>query len=376
MSNRLLKYGEILDGVNDTLNINKSNNLEKILRSKEILRENSSKAISFSRAIISSFDLGAIFPSTINVIQGKKGVHKSRLTETLCCTLLSRTLGANMLGFKRDFTKTYAVLYVDTERNIKEQFPYAIQKIKEKSGYEIQEQPPNFDYISLIDVPRKERFDTLEEYLELTREKYKNSQLFIVMDVITDCIENFNDPKESMKLVDLLNETINNYDVTFLCVIHENPSSGDKARGHLGTEIINKASQVMQIGFEKDSKNNDTELIRLKFLHCRSTRRLDSIYLKYSDEEKGLVIASGEEVNEIKHQKQEKASIPEIQSFITSNYSIDDIISKKDLITQLTESFECSVRTIEERLKELLELGSLSKENKGKEVFYRLTIPF
>jgi KaiC/GvpD/RAD55 family RecA-like ATPase len=372
MSNRLKKYEAILNEANETLTINKSNNLDKILRSKEILRENSSKAISFSRAIISSFELGAIFPSTINVIQGKKGVHKSRLTETLCCTLLSRTLGANFLGFKRDFTKTYAVLYVDTERNIKEQFPYAIQKIKEKSGYEIQEQPPNFDYISLIDISRNERFETLKEYLETTREKYKNSQLFIVMDVITDCIENFNDPKESMKLVDLLNETINNYDVTFLCVIHENPSSGDKARGHLGTEIINKASQVMQIGFEKDSKNNDTELIRLKFLHCRSTRKLDTIYMQYSEEEKGLVIASGEVVNEMKHQKQAKASIPEIQSWLHDN--LQEEISKKGLISLLMEAFECGMRTIEDRLKELLESEFLIKESKGKEVFYRLAI--
>jgi hypothetical protein len=374
MSNRLKKYEDILNEANETPTINKSNNLDKILRSKEILRENSSKVISFSSAIISSFELGAIFPSTINVIQGKKGVHKSRLTETLCCTLLSRTLGANFLGFKRDFTKTFAVLYVDTERNIKEQFPYAIQKIKGKSGYGIEEQPPNFDYISLIDVVRSERFETLKEYLELTREKYKNSQLFIVMDVITDCIENFNDPKESMKLVDLLNETINNYDVTFLCVIHENPSSGDKARGHLGTEIINKASQVMQIGFEKDSKNNDTELIRLKFLHCRSTRKLDTIYLQYSEEEKGLIIASGEVVNELKHQKQAKASIPEIQSWLLDN--LQDEISKKVLIGLLMEAFECGIRTIEDRLKELLELEFLVKECKGKEVFYRLVIPF
>ena len=374
MSNRLKKYEDILNEDNEISNTSENENLKKILRSKEILRENSSKVISFSRAIISSFELGAIFPNTINVIQGKKGVHKSRLTETLCCTLLSRILGINFLGFKRDFTKTYAVLYVDTERNIKEQFPYAIQKIKEKSGYEIQEQPPNFDYISLIDVARSERFETLKEYLELTREKYKNSQLFIVMDVITDCIENFNDPKESMKLVDLLNETINNYDVTFLCVIHENPSSGDKARGHLGTEIINKASQVMQIGFEKDSKNNDTELIRLKFLHCRSTRKLDTIYLQYSEEEKGLIIASGEVVNELKHQKQAKASIPEIQSWLLDN--LQDEISKKVLIGLLMEAFECGIRTIEDRLKELLESEFLVKECKGKEVFYRLAIPF
>ena len=171
-----------------------------------------------------------------------------------------------------------------------------------------------------------------------------------------------------------MNETINNYDVTFLCVIHENPSSGDKARGHLGTEIINKASQVMQIGFEKDSKNNDTELIRLKFLHCRSTRKLDTIYMKYSEEEKGLVIASGEMVNETKHQKQAKASTPEIQSWLENN--LQEEMSKKDLINHLMKSFECKIRTVEERLKELVESEFLVKESKGKSVFYRLAVPF
>ena len=278
------------------------------------------------------------------------------------------------IGFLRDNSKEYAVLYVDTERNIKEQFPYAIQKIKEKSGYKIDEHPSNFDYISLIDVERSQRLDTLTEYLKITREKYKDCHLFIVMDVITDCIENFNDPRESMKLVDLLNETINNYDVTFLCVIHENPSSGDKARGHLGTEIINKASQVMQIGFEKDSKNNDTELIRLKFLYCRNTKKLDTIFLRYSDELEGLIAASEEELDDVKHQKQTKANIPEVQVWLKENLGGE--ITKKTLISNLKQAFDCGERTIEDRLKELLDSEFLIKESKGKEVLYRLAIPF
>ena len=278
------------------------------------------------------------------------------------------------IGFLRDNSKEYAVLYVDTERNIKEQFPYAIQKIKEKSGYKIDEHPSNFDYISLIDVERSQRLDTLTEYLKITREKYKDCHLFIVMDVITDCIENFNDPRESMKLVDLLNETINNYDVTFLCVIHENPSSGDKARGHLGIEIINKASQVMQIGFEKDSRNNDTELIRLKFLYCRNTKKLDTIFLRYSDELEGLIAASEEELDDVKHQKQTKANIPEVQVWLKENLGGE--ITKKTLISNLKQAFDCGERTIEDRLKELLDSEFLIKESKGKEVLYRLAIPF
>ena len=302
MTNKLTNYQAMLDDKNYSPPTPNSDNLDRIIKSKELLRVNSSKPINFSSSIISNFGIGAIFPNTINVVQGKKGSHKSRLTEILCIVMLSQMYESEYIGFLRDNSKEYAVLYVDTERNIKEQFPYAIQKIKEKSGYKIDEHPSNFDYISLIDVERSQRLDTLTEYLKITREKYKDCHLFIVMDVITDCIENFNDPRESMKLVDLLNETINNYDVTFLCVIHENPSSGDKARGHLGTEIINKASQVMQIGFEKDSRNNDTELIRLKFLYCRNTKKLDTIFLRYSEALEGLIAASEKELDDVKHQ--------------------------------------------------------------------------
>jgi hypothetical protein len=374
MSDRFAKYQELLSENNELPLPNISENLTKILKSQELLKINSSKPITFSKALISSYGLGAIFPNTINVVQGKKGVHKSRITEAFCCVLLAKKLGSSFLSFIRDFTKSYAVLYVDTERNLKEQFPYAIQKIKEKSGYEIDEHPPNFEYISLIDIKREKRFDTLAEYIVRFRESHKNSHLFIVMDVVTDCVENFNEPKETMKFIDLLNETINNYDVTFLCVIHENPNSGDKARGHLGTELINKASQVMQIGFEKDSNSNDTELIRLKFLHCRSTRKLDTIYMQYSEEEKGLIIASGETVNEVRHQKQDKASVPAIQSWLSEN--LQEEMPKDELIKKLREAFDCGERTIEDRLKELVDSECLSKEKKGRQVFYRLTLPF
>lgn len=374
MSNKLTNYQEMLEDNNYIPPTPNSDNLDRFIKSKELLRLNSSKPISFSSSIITHFGIGAIFPNTINVVQGKKGSHKSRLTEILCIVMLSQMYGLEYTGFLRNNLKKYAVLYVDSERNIKEQFPYAIQKIKEKSDYKIDEHPSNFNYISLIDVERSQRLDTLTEYLKIICEKYKDCHLFIVMDVITDCIENFNDPRESMKLVDLLNETINNYDVTFLCVIHENPNSGDKARGHLGIEIINKASQVMQIGFEKDSMNNDTELIRLKFLYCRNTKKLDTIFLRYSEALEGLIAASEKEFDDVKHQKQTKANIPEVQAWLKENLGGE--ITKKTLISNLKQAFDCGERTIEDRLKELLDSEFLIKESKGKEVLYRLAIPF
>ena len=202
-----------------------------------------------------------------------------------------------------------------------------------------------------------------------------HQNLFIVFDVVTDCIENFNDVRESMKFVDLLNETINDHNVTFLCVIHENPAAGnDKGRGHLGTELNNKASQVMQIGFEKDSKGNDTELIKLKCLHARSTKKLEPIYLEYSEEAKGLVLASSDFVAEKLAQKQGKATLPEVQKWLEEN--LGEGMTKEHLQNNLTNYFECGKRTIEDRLSELVENGFLVKEKQGREVFFKLSLPF
>ena len=192
------------------------------------------------------------------------------------------------MGFIRATIETnYTAVYVDTERNLTEQLPYALQSIQIKAGYNKAENPKNFEYISLLQINRKERFAALTEYLNYIRQSTSNP-LFIVLDVSTDCIEDFNKVDKSMELIDLMNMAINEHNVIFLCLIHENPNSV-KGRGHFGTELMNKASTVMQVGFEKDGSQNDTDIIRVKYLKCRSTARHTPFYIKYSSEAKGLI---------------------------------------------------------------------------------------
>lgn len=261
MSNPINKYKDYLnpddlqpyDGdVSKTSITTKKGDLEKILASREKIRKRSCETVTFSPPMITYNGVSVIYPNTINIIQGKKGVHKSRLTEVFCASMLCQDVGRKFLGMKRNAMSSSIVLYVDTERNVKDQFPYAIQKIKLMSGFQMDAEPSNLDYISLIDIEGNQRFDTLKEYIDTFRIKFQAYNLLIVFDVVTDCVEDFNNVRQSLKFVDMLNETINKDDVTFLCVIHENPAAGnDKGRGHLGTELNNKASQVMQIGFEK-----------------------------------------------------------------------------------------------------------------------------
>jgi hypothetical protein len=166
-----------------------SDNLKTVLATREKLKEIKASEIRFSEPVLKQGENAVIFPHTINVIQGQAGVHKSRLAENICAAFLKLNGNQNeLLGFNRlNFNATHTVVYVDTERNLSEQLPYALQSIQMKAGYNRVDHPSNFEYISLLQINRKDRFATLNECLNHFK-KSTNNPLFIVLDVSTDCI--------------------------------------------------------------------------------------------------------------------------------------------------------------------------------------------
>ena len=355
--------------------------LEKVLITREILAKNKSQKITFSNPILWQNDNPVFFPKTINVIQGKAGVHKSRLAQIISSSLLKTPFhDESLLGFVADPAKSYAICYVDTERNLSEQLPYALQQIQIHAGYSIEDHPQNFDYISLLEFDRKERFEVLNEYLEYIRTKY-NRHVFIILDVITDCVYNFNDAKDSMALIDMMNISINRYDVTFLCLIHENPGSTDKARGHLGTEIMNKASTVVQVGFERDNDRRDTDLIKVTYLKCRSSKKHEPFYVKYSDIEHSLVLADAETINDFVRNKKIKLNINAFANQL--EFAVTKPISRRDLLDCMIDEFDCSERIVEDYIKDIISNKTvlrnhfnmdchLIKSKQGKTLMYSL----
>ena len=343
-----------------------SPNLTKVLQTQAALRKLIATDIEFAQPILQQNGNAVIFPHTINVIQGQAGKHKSRLAENVCAALL-RGLQCNneLLKFERtNYDAVHTVVYVDTERNLSDQLPYALQSIQIKAGYKKEDTLPNFQYISLLQINRKERFETLKEYLAYLR-KSNNQSLFIVLDVSTDCIEDFNKVDKSMELIDLMNMAINETDVTFLCIIHENPGS-EKGRGHFGTELMNKASTVIQVGFEKDANQNETEIVRAKYLKCRSTAKHTPFYFKYCSDTQGLVIASDAEIAAAENNRKRKADIEDIIEHIEMYIGDGTTLSRTALLEKLCTDFDASQKTMEGRIKEIVETKAELTDNEGR----------
>lgn len=362
-----------------------SENLKTVLASQDKLKKLKSSNITFSEPVLSQNGNPVIFPHTINVIQGQSGAHKSRLAETMCSAFLkSEGCTNDLLGFSRTIDKTNTVVYVDTERNLSEQLPSSLQSIQIKAGYQQNDHPENFEYISLLEISRRDRFNTLAEYIKYIADNHRGSEntLFVVLDVSTDCIEDFNRVDKSMELIDLMNMAINNYKVIFLCIIHENPNS-NKGRGHFGTELMNKASTVIQVGFEKDANQNETDIIRVKYLKCRSTSKHIPFYVKYNEGAKGLVLADDKDVKGVINNRKLKATNEDVIEIIEMLLGDGTELARVDLIKRLCAEFQAKERTIEARLKDIMESDNeivnkagisckLVKEQKDKTIVYKL----
>ena len=269
--------------------------LSALLADEQLLRVASAQPVTFRPALFWHDDEPVIWPRTVNLIQGQTGVHKSRVAELFGSSLLATLAGRPTpeallgMGFRPAAGESYRLLYIDTERNLSDQFPYALQQLKARAGYDIAEHPPEFYYTSLVRVPRAERFPRLAEYLAHYRRGF-DGHLLVILDVLSDCVADYNDVAASLGLMDLLNVAVNEQDATFLAVIHENPGSTAKARGHLGTEASNKASTVLQVGFVKE-QGRPTGLIQLLYLKRRYAAPGLTFYATFDEVTRGLVRA-------------------------------------------------------------------------------------
>ncbi|GAB3688458.1 hypothetical protein GCM10027592_03410 [Spirosoma flavus] len=341
--------------------------LNRLLSTEQVLSEAATKKVVFSPPLISREEAGIIGRGTVNIIQGAFGSHKSRLAELLAALMLTTndSQDSQFLGFKRAVLERFCVCYIDTERNQKEELPYAVQGIKVRAGYSIEEQPEQFRFTTIKGEKRADRFDAIETFVHHVREK-TSLHLFCLIDVVTDAIGDFNDPKESMKLFDFLGNLCDNYDATFLLVIHQNPGT-EKARGHTGTEAANKASTVLQIGLEKDASGIETDLIKLRYLKLRRGKKPEPLFLQFCQESNGLKLAGADAIaSHINHRKH-KADSDEIADRLESLLA-DGPMEKGEVFKILESEFGAKNATIRERLKQVLAEQPFMMDEQGNSV--------
>lgn len=197
-----------------------------------------------------------VIENSSTVIQGQTGHGKSTWAETFCAALLSGGREDTLPNLERASERNFCVLYLDTERSDKQR-ARALQRIREASGRARVEDRGDLELVP-FDVSKEDAVPTFEEIVSDMRRRMDETGrgefgLLVCLDVVTDLMrDGLTDVAQVSAFMDAANG-LKKLPRTSLCfVIHENPGPNNKARGHAGTELTNKADQVFQAVKDRD----------------------------------------------------------------------------------------------------------------------------
>ncbi len=151
------------------------------------------------------------------------------------------------------------VLYVDTEQS-----PYHCLKVMTRmlrmAGLPDDRDTENLEFLSLRKYTPEQRIRFVEQAI------YNTPEIgIVIIDGIRDMVYDINSPSESTRIISKLMHWTDDRQIHIHTILHQNKGD-ENARGHIGTELINKAETVLQV--EKDKGYGD--ISHVSAIHIRA----------------------------------------------------------------------------------------------------------
>ena len=163
------------------------------------------------------------------------------------------------------------ILYVDTEQS-KYHCHKVMERILRLAGLPTDKDRDDFVFIVL----REQTPDKRKQIIGYMLENMPDVGLLII-DGIRDLMYDINSPSESTDLINLLMRWSSGYNLHIHTVLHLNKGD-DNTRGHIGTELNNKAETVLQI----TKSQQDGNISEVKAMHIRD-REFDPFAFRIND---------------------------------------------------------------------------------------------
>jgi hypothetical protein len=178
------------------------------------------------------------------MINGKAKSGKTFFIGSIVASCLNNSLQlGNIKGCMPEGRRN--VLYFDTEQS-KFHINRSIKRICTLAG---NENPGNLFAYGIRSLSTEERINFIVDKLHSLQD-----YSLVIVDGVRDLLEDgINDESGATKITELFMQASEKKDCCILLVLHQNKTN-DKARGHIGTELINKAETVISV--VKDDKTN------------------------------------------------------------------------------------------------------------------------
>ena len=204
--------------------------------------------------------IGGVLVSSLGNLSVSIGRAKSR--KSFSATILSAaalSATGKALNYRSVLPKQFKrILFADTEQS-GYHCKTVLNRILRLAGLPHDVHPENLEFVSLRKYPPSERIGIIQDAIESTE-----GLCLVVIDGVRDLVHDINDSTESNGITNLLMKWSEEYSLHIHCILHQNKSDFH-ARGHLGSELTNKAETVLEV-----ARDNDADRSIVKPVYCRN----------------------------------------------------------------------------------------------------------
>lgn len=195
------------------------------------------------------------FSASIGKAKSKKTFNVSAMT---AAALSGKKVLMYEVSLPEDKNK---ILYVDTEQS-KAHCKKTLARILALANLPDSTDNDRLEFLSLRKYTPKERIEIIECALATTE-----GIGLVIIDGVRDLLFDINAPLEATQITSILMRWTDEYQIHIHTVLHQNKGD-ENARGHIGTEINNKAETIIKVEKEKPMR------ISARCPQCLHVRRL------------------------------------------------------------------------------------------------------
>ena len=236
---------------------------EKYKSLLQYIRLNVTEKYDFPQEIV---QVDGVTVATLGNFSASTGKPKSKKTFNVSAIVASALSGKEVLKYKAELPPCKnRVLYIDTEQS-KCHCHKVLHRILKLAGMPTDRENDRIEFFVLREYTPDQRRDIIRWALH----EEQNIGL-VIIDGIRDLIHDINSPSESLDIINELMRWSSYYELHIHTVLHLNKGD-DNTRGHIGSELNNKAETILQIS--KSVENGRISEVRAMHIRDREFIRI------------------------------------------------------------------------------------------------------
>ena len=185
---------------------------------------------------------------TLGNFSASIGKAKSKKTFNVSAIVASALSGSTVLHYRSTFPENKRkILYIDTEQG-RYHCQLVLKRILRLADLPEYKNPDNLIMLALRKFSPKLRLAIVEQAIGTIPDLG-----LVIIDGIRDFLYDINSPGESTDIISKFMQWTDDRQIHIHTVLHQNKND-EHARGHIGTELNNKAETIMQIEVDKEDK--------------------------------------------------------------------------------------------------------------------------